>query len=822
MRVPTADSSKQRPADEITCSGIKRIKCSGDQPRPRIDDIERFIEDSSTIIRDQDDQDLRAKDLASPQPHWASIGPSPQANSTSEPYSRLLDSEIDRLKGEDEKAPWMLKSTTPPVIIYKDQSEEGELSIEKVSPTPVSALLSRASSEYQSAIRDSSSSLGQLKRLSLFGSKYLLSLQIKGPRSPELITPTSGPGAISSDNGSYALSLGSHTSSLVAIQLHPTERKQSTPSSTEQTQQTPLPTTKESNLKRNSFGARQEIGQDSHEIPNASPLSQAESVGSPRPRSVGPPADVHLKQDGSNSRYLSSEPVAMDPIQTKTPENGACYSQYQSPSEASTFDMVGRDISTHSQVRSPPSILLSVDGPGTSPRKQPRLEESHALDNIIEGTASEPCTTFSSKFEVSTPDSVEQSQGTASQTTGRRGRKPSSGNTAEWRLSNDKTSATSSPSRMSLTDQSKQGHDRLPRQLPEIDYTPRMIFQVPDSPQPLAGTPPPNQPANFPPPLYRTLPPRSSITPTPDSPPQLLQSYRPPAVVFAIDNRAESRLLTADIQSFIQKFTRNTKVLTPPSKPSARNGVYPIGVIMWQSMPDFYKWYSETMEAVQIGQLRFEFMDVHWQSEKSFVVPEGNLNYFRTLKQYIWDLFWVTLNFDNGSPSFRVAISGFPSRGETLPSMPSAWVPVNSKDTLPRVSGGASLENIMVVTEPRVHLVSTFSPQQVPQLSTISTLPSRTSTIKHMLNKKEAKGSNIQVNRGSSASVGDQSTEKSAKSTRRNATSNANRPPHPSQYIHGPPGPPVNNNRTSWDKIMLRDRSLAFVKHPPLVYEITQ
>jgi hypothetical protein len=198
---------------------------------------------------------------------------------------------------------------------------------------------------------------------------------------------------------------------------------------------------------------------------------------------------------------------------------------------------------------------------------------------------------------------------------------------------------------------------------------------------------------------------------------------------------------------------------------------------MWQSLPDFYKWYSDTMGSIEIGKLKFELMDVHWQPEKSFVVPEGNLNHFRQLKQYVWDLFWVASHLNNGPLLFRVVISPFLPPGETPSSTASAWKLVNFKDPLPRLS----------------------------------------SNIEHMLNKEEGEGLKSQVDRGSTASAGDQSSEPPAKSSQQIASSKTNRPPHPSQYIHGPPGPPVNTNRTSWDKFMLRDRAHAFVRHLPFL-----
>lgn len=543
--------------------------------------------------------------------------------------------------------------------------------------------------------------------------------------------------------------------------------------------------------------------------------------GEPK-RASADPADVRLKRKGSVSRRVSPESTNMEFPQTGIPHKVGSFSRYRSPSAAS----IGTDISHHSRAQSPPSISSSADVLGTPPRKRPTLENSHIQDSRTNSANSGPYTTFSSNFTGLTSESAELSQGAVNKTAKRRGRKPSGNNVAERRQSFGKTSVTSSPDRRILTNQSKQdniaAYDGTLHQTAPIDHTPRVIFQIPDSPQPLARSPLTNQLANVSPHLHRTLPPRPSITPPPGSSPQLLQKYRPPAVVFAIDNRAESRLLTDDVQSFIEQFTRNTRVIAPPSKPAAPNGVYPIGVIMWQSMPVFYKWYSETMGQVEmeIGPLRFELMDVHWQSEKVFIVPEGNLNYFRTLKQYVWVLFWVASNLNHGPSLFRISVSPVPSRSESLAAAPSAWHPVNSKDQTPQISG-ASLENIMVVAEPRVPQISTSPPQSAPPRPPILlNLTSRTSNIEHMLNAKEGKEVKVHAGRRSIVTAGDPKVDQSSKSNQQNASTNSNRPPHPSQYIHGPPGPPVNINRTSWDKIMLRDRAHAFVSYSHVLREL--
>jgi hypothetical protein len=182
--------------------------------------------------------------------------------------------------------------------------------------------------------------------------------------------------------------------------------------------------------------------------------------------------------------------------------------------------------------------------------------------------------------------------------------------------------------------------------------------------------------------------------------------YRPPAVMFTIDNRAESQLLTNEVQSLIETFTQHAKVIAPTRDVSQSVEMQPIGVIMWQSLPSFYKWYSEFVGPYEHGPLRFELKDVDWQSERSFVVPPDKANYYRTLKQYIWDLFWTASNMKGGPTLFRVVISAFPMPPEAITpgnSHPSAWnaVNTNAPDTPSALPNFLRLENIIVSTDSR-------------------------------------------------------------------------------------------------------------------------
>jgi len=194
------------------------------------------------------------------------------------------------------------------------------------------------------------------------------------------------------------------------------------------------------------------------------------------------------------------------------------------------------------------------------------------------------------------------------------------------------------------------------------------------------------------------------------------------------------------------------------------------------------------------------------------VVPEGDLNYFRNLKQYIWDLYWIGTTLNKGPSLFGVMISPFPPRSEGASSeqpITSAWNPVNTK-YLDLPSRTSNLEKVMVVPEPRESNISSPPKQSLP-----SPRPSFPLTNRTVVNEtKPFDQSNFLNGSPHSTPVPSGFSNKNTlKPIQQGIISkrNENPSPHPSQYVHGPPGPPVNNSRTSWDKVLLREKSHAMV-----------
>jgi hypothetical protein len=767
-------------------------------------------------VREQNHQSLQSKVAKYLPPECVSNSSVPQTNTVSKLSWRTLDHKSDSTEWESERTLRKRKSTTTDAKNFKDYLGDDKLPFERAAHSSPPVLVAPSSSkdhgDSDSDIRHSNPTPEPHERLCMSGSEYSMSLHIDGPRSPDLATPKSISDSSEISSVTCSLSPRSRTSFQVPSLLRSGDQKQSPSPLTERMQRTPLPIRKESNSTSNPVETKQDMELKSQQTPIVHRPTQAESAGSSQQYSTDLPVDTNLKRKSLDSRRVSSDSIYADSPQMKILSIGGNYSGHQSPSAASSCGIVGTGTSSHSGPRSPASIVLSPDDLGTLPRKRATLGADRMQESITRGAPSGSYTVFSSNLTALSSESADWGQDAGSKIVKRRGRKASNITTAGRRQLNDNTPATRLPDQISLVNSPKQDNkiNGPPRQLPSLDHTPRTAFPILDAAQPYAKTPLANQLTNIPPQFHHTLPPRPSITPPPGSSPQLLQKYRPPAVVFTIDNRAESRMPTADVQSFIEQFTKNARVITPSIQPSAAHCVYPIGIIMWQSLPNFYKWYKETTGSTEIGPLRFELINDQRRTEKVFVVPEGNLNYFRTLKQYVWDLFWVASNLNNGPSLFQVSISPFLSHGANLSSQQSTWNSVNSTSSLPRTSAVTSLENIMVVAEPQTLLAATSSPRPADRSPPLSNSTGRTSNIEHILNIKEVK----EVKGGASRRSTAPTTNQPAGNSSIGASSCSNRVPRPSEYIHGPPGPPVNANRTLWDKTMLRYRANSLVRRP--------
>ena len=147
--------------------------------------------------------------------------------------------------------------------------------------------------------------------------------------------------------------------------------------------------------------------------------------------------------------------------------------------------------------------------------------------------------------------------------------------------------------------------------------------------------------------------------PTRFSPQPQRSTYQPPAVTFTIDNRIQSALHAAKIESLFEIFSRNCRVLIPKKAPMP-DTVHHIDVIIWQHPPDFYKWYTAETRTATVSTLKFELFDAKGRLKQAISIPVGDV-YFQMLKQCIWDSFWVAASKLNSTQGpFKVLIRPAP------------------------------------------------------------------------------------------------------------------------------------------------------------------
>ncbi|KAF8849428.1 hypothetical protein BDZ45DRAFT_235740 [Acephala macrosclerotiorum] len=337
------------------------------------------------------------------------------------------------------------------------------------------------------------------------------------------------------------------------------------------------------------------------------------------------------------------------------------------------------------------SLQLAETGKNTLP--QPVNGRRAHVPVHIAGGLEGGLNTFPSNFSVLTAEAIQRNQAAGNRIGKRRGKKSGSGtpNRVDDRLLSSNTLPN-----FGLDDQQSG------------NFLSRRESQAEDGP----SRPPPQSRDQLP--RTRSMEPKPAITnsgprihhivqPQRSPPPRTIQpKFQPPPVIFTLDNRAESPLATSDVQPFIEGFTQNTSVLLPNPTSDKEASAHSVSVIMWQSLLDFYKWYAEISGVKEVGPLMFELLDVHWQEEKSFVVPEGNLNYFRTIKQYIWDLYWLAVDINKAPALFRVLVTPFQPRSAISPSrQESNWRPANTRlSDLPAIDHGSGHHSHMAA-EPR-------------------------------------------------------------------------------------------------------------------------
>jgi hypothetical protein len=197
----------------------------------------------------------------------------------------------------------------------------------------------------------------------------------------------------------------------------------------------------------------------------------------------------------------------------------------------------------------------------------------------------------------------------------------------------------------------------------------------------------------------------------------------------------------ADVRSLYDVFSRNGQVVIRPDKGVAQEKFYPVEALMRQTPTDFYKWYTAESSATrQITTLRFE-LDVRWHRKDTFLIPWGQLHYFRMLKQSIWDTFWIAFFLHGGPVPFMISVnhlvwnSAIHRTGYlAAPLIPHFRPAVDAEPVL----GTAGRQAIRVLPSQRGLALSTYGPT-LPKLKIVASRSCRsnrrhTSNIYGLLN----------------------------------------------------------------------------------------
>ncbi|RFU27675.1 hypothetical protein B7463_g8667, partial [Scytalidium lignicola] len=83
----------------------------------------------------------------------------------------------------------------------------------------------------------------------------------------------------------------------------------------------------------------------------------------------------------------------------------------------------------------------------------------------------------------------------------------------------------------------------------------------------------------------------------------------------------------------------------------------PIGVLMSRELAPFFEWYCFKANAINIGLLKFELLDVDWQPAKIMFISRGDNVGYSSLKTHISNLFYMALNRSPNMAEFRISVS---------------------------------------------------------------------------------------------------------------------------------------------------------------------
>jgi hypothetical protein len=154
---------------------------------------------------------------------------------------------------------------------------------------------------------------------------------------------------------------------------------------------------------------------------------------------------------------------------------------------------------------------------------------------------------------------------------------------------------------------------------------------------------------------YHPLAPPLHMDPSHTSPAHSLSAtiLPPTPDMMSTDNGVKSTLLSSDLRTFWDIFSRHARVLL---ECQGRDKIYDVRVLMRETSPRFFEWYTK-QSSITTSVLVLELLNVNGQVVKTFRVYRGALSYFRLVQHCIWDTFWLSFsNRESDSISIHVSV----------------------------------------------------------------------------------------------------------------------------------------------------------------------
>ena len=157
-------------------------------------------------------------------------------------------------------------------------------------------------------------------------------------------------------------------------------------------------------------------------------------------------------------------------------------------------------------------------------------------------------------------------------------------------------------------------------------------------------------------PLTPAASPRDILPRLPEQP-YSWQIFQAPSVIFNSDHIINSALNPGELFQCMSKFNETVQLVYGPT---ARRAYHPITMLTANNLEAFYEWYKTNTKPQHPTDFAIRFTFVNHPNEKGMActLPYGDLDAFRNLKQYIWNVFWdLDSRLEHEPQNFRIRMN---------------------------------------------------------------------------------------------------------------------------------------------------------------------